>query len=240
MLRDFDVRDIRNQLLDPESQGKEIKPALNNALLDIVKEDSQVYPDALSEYMQGDFNEVSDLGEQVYLSNVENVICEWLDSNYHIQSLMRDANGNFVTEFKPAKTTQEAIDQFCALHGVDRSTVNILDIPDATEGNVGDENIDIEYYGEDDENEDNKLRLRDTKIDNLGFYLDTDENKIYFQLMPQQFLALIQQKCNKDGRGYRVYFKDNTTKTMYETQAYLPSEDVRFAIDVCIHYLNTK
>ena len=58
--------------------------------------------------------------------------------------------------------------------------------------------------------------------------------------MPQQFLALIQQKCNKDGRGYRVYFKDNTTKTMYETQAYLPSEDVRFAIDVCIHYLNTK
>lgn len=239
-LRDFAIRDIRNQLTDPESQGKEIKPALNNALLDIVKEDSQVYPDALSEYMQGDFNEVSDLGEQTYLSNVEDVICKWLDSNYHIQSLMKDTDGNFVTEFKPAKTTQEAIDQFCALHGVDRSTVNILDIPDATEGNVGGEDIDIEYYGEDDENEDNKLRLRDTKIDNLGFYLDTDENKIYFQLMPQQFLALIQQKCNKDGRGYRVYFKDNATKTMYETQAYLPSEDVRFAIDVCIHYLNTK
>ena len=239
-LRDFSIRDIRNQLTDPENQGKEIKPALNNALLDIVKEDSKIYPDAISEYMQDDFNEVNDIGEQAYLSNVEMPICKWLDTNYHIQSLMKDSEGNYILEFKPAKTTQEAIDQFCAIHGVDRNTVNILDIPEVNEGSVASGDVNLEYYGEEDESVDNKLRLRDTKIDTLGFYLDTDENKIYFQLMPQNYMALIQQKCNKEGKGYRVHFKDNNSKTMYETKAYLPSEEMRFAIDVCIHYMNSK
>ena len=57
MLRDFEVRNIRNQLLDPENQGKEIKSALNTSLLDCVKEDSKVYSSCISDYIQesGDY-----------------------------------------------------------------------------------------------------------------------------------------------------------------------------------------
>ena len=35
------------------------KPALNTQLLDMVKADSKIYAQALSEYMQEDFNEVT-------------------------------------------------------------------------------------------------------------------------------------------------------------------------------------
>ena len=50
---------------------------------------SKIYAQALSEYMQEDFNEVNNIGVQTYLKNCEIPLCEWLDKNYHIQTLYK-------------------------------------------------------------------------------------------------------------------------------------------------------
>ena len=238
MLRDFSVRDIRNQILDAKAQGNEIKPSLNNEILDMVKDDADIYTNAINEYLTA--NHVEDV--QAYLKANLTGVCDYLDKNYHIQTLMQDENGSFILEFKPSKSTQDAISQFCSLHGVNRADVNLLDIPDVqASGNVGsDDTVLASYEDEADNSEANKIRIRDTKIDTLGFYLDTDENIIYLIKLPANMLQLLRQKCNTEGKGYRVMFKDNDNHQMLQTSVYLPSEELKSVIDMCIFYLNHK
>ena len=54
MIRDFSIRDTANQLLSPEAQGKEIKPALNKEMMKIVEADISLAksgkPDELMAY----------------------------------------------------------------------------------------------------------------------------------------------------------------------------------------------
>ena len=217
MLRDFEVRDIHNQLLDPVSQNKEIKPTLNNQILAMCKEDSEIYVNALSDYMQGDSSEVNRLGEQTYLSNNESQICEYLDKTCHIQSLMKDVDGSFILDFKPAKTTQEAITQYCALHGVDRTKINILDIPDVTitEDKPSGIDSDVSYYDEyeDELDEDKLAKIIDTKIQTFGMYPDIENKRIYL-LLPHPdrnrvgLLTQLKKFTNTNGDGYSIVFRD--------------------------------
>ena len=217
MLRDFEVRDIHNQLLDPASQNKEIKPTLNNQILAMCKEDSEIYVNALSDYMQGDSSEVNRLGEQTYLSNNESQICEYLDKTCHIQSLMKDVDGSFILDFKPAKTTQEAITQYCALHGVDRTKINILDIPDVTitEDKPSGIDSDVSYYDEyeDELDEDKLAKIIDTKIQTFGMYPDIENKRIYL-LLPHPdrnrvgLLTQLKKFTNTNGDGYSIVFRD--------------------------------
>ena len=217
MLRDFEVRDIRNQLLDPSSQNKEIKPTLNNQILAMCKEDSEIYVNALSDYMQGDCSEVNRLGEQTYIANNESQICKYLDETYHIQSLMKDVDGSFILDFKPAKTTQEAITQYCALHGVDRTKINILDIPDVTitEDKPSGIDSDVSYYDEyeDEVDEDNLAKIIDTKIQTFGMYPDIENKRIYL-LLPHPdrnrvgLLTQLKKFTNTNGDGYSIVFRD--------------------------------
>lgn len=217
MLRDFEVRDIRNQLLDPSSQNKEIKPTLNNQILAMCKEDSEIYVNALSDYMQGDSSEVNRLGEQTYIANNESQICKYLDETYHIQSLMKDVDGSFILDFKPAKTTQEAITQYCALHGVDRTKINILDIPDVTitEDKPSGIDSDVSYYDEyeDELDEDKLAKIIDTKIQTFGMYPDIENKRIYL-LLPHPdrnrvgLLTQLKKFTNTNGDGYNIVFRD--------------------------------
>ena len=217
MLRDFEVRDIRNQLLDPVSQNKEIKPTLNNQILAMCKEDSEIYVNALSDYMQGDCSEVNRLGEQTYIANNESQICEYLDKTYHIQSLMKDVDGSFILDFKPAKTTQEAITQYCALHGIDRTKINILDIPDVTitEDKPSGIDSDVSYYDEyeDELDEDKLAKIIDTKIQTFGMYPDIENKRIYL-LLPHPdrnrvgLLTQLKKFTNTNGDGYSIVFRD--------------------------------
>ena len=251
-LRDFEVRDIRNQILDPDSQGKEIKPTLNNQILDMCKEDSKIYPEAMSEYLQEDYNEINVYGIQTYLSNCEDVICKWLDSHYHIQGLLKNEDGTFVEdfEFKPATSTQDAITQYCMLHGVDRSKVNLKDIEEYKGGsNINDSSCVLSDYEDDSDltSEEKLQHIKDTRIDTLGLYLDTDKMEITLMALPNQFMNFIQQRVNREEKGYRVFIKDtlglydvNKKGALYSTKSWLASEDIQLIQQLYLRYFKTR
>lgn len=239
-LRDFEVRDIRNQLLDPDNQGKEIKPTLNNQVLDMCKEDAKIYPNALSEYLQEDYQEIAEIGIQAYLDNMEFALCEWLDEHYHIQGLLKNEDGTFVedSEIKPAKTTQDAITQFCMLHGVDRSKVNLLDIEEYSGGELNTDEVD--YFMEDeDSSPDNLQKIIDTRVDTLGMYLDVENKRVILKTLPKQYMDFIQSKVNREGKGYQIRFKNSEDQKLYDCKAWLTSADISIIQQLYLQYFKS-
>lgn len=241
-LRDFEVRDIRNQLLDPASQNKEIKPTLNNQVLDCVKEDSKLYAQGISEYMTShNITDAQGINKDDLIS--------YLDKTYHIQSLMFDSDNNLVTSFEPTKDTQTAITLYCELHATDRDKINISDISevDSSADNLADAEYYIpDYYDEDDlspKSQDYETRLqqiKDTKIDTLGMYVDIDKKEVTLKVVPDNYMAFIQSRSNKEGKGYRIYFKDSAKKQMFVTSAYLESQEINIIQQMYIQYLTQK
>ena len=246
-LRDFDVRDIRNQLLDADSQGKEIKPTLNTQLLSCVKTDAKEYANTISDYIQtDDYKLAEELGDHKYLDLYHDTLCKYLDETCHIQELMTDDSGNYVMSFNPPKTTQGCIDVFCKLHGVDRASVNLLDIEEYTGGDISSNGVMINFDDIEEETEDNKQRLKDTRIDTLGLYLDTDSNEITLLFLPPEFMAVIKQHSNQNKQGYKLIFKDtfglvdkNSCGKLYETTSYIASEEISFIQQLFLHYFKT-
>lgn len=251
MLRDFDVRDIRNQILDEASQGKEIKPTLNNQVLDCVKEDAKVYTEAINDYIQssGDYAmiESEHMDIPTYLSLVHDALCKYLDKTVHIQDLYKDADGKYMDKFEASGQTQVALDEYCMLHGVDRSKVNLLDIEEYN----GDHNVSEASYiiGEDEvEDSEAKLqRIKDTRIDTLGLYMDTNKMEITLMALPPNYMQFIQSKVNREGKGYNVWFKDtlgyldaNKVGALYQTQSYLKSEDVQLIQQLYLQFFKNK
>ena len=177
MLRDFSVRDIRNQLLDENSQGKEIKPTLNNELIDCVKEDAKGYTEGLKACL---VNIDTTNQEQVNatLTVNEASIVDYLDKVYHIQSLMRDNDGNYVLEYEPSKKTQECIDLFCKVHATDRSKVNLLDIAEAT-ATVNTDDVVIEQGDE----STTQTEIMLAKIALLGQYCNVEQGLCYVKYL---------------------------------------------------------
>lgn len=251
MLRDFDVRDIRNQILDEASQGKEIKPTLNNQVLDCVKEDAKDYTEAISDYIQmsGDYAMIKsdNMDISTYLSLVHDALCEYLDKTVHIQDLYKDADGKYTDKFEASGQTQVALDEYCMLHGVDRSKVNLLDIEEYN----GEHNIaEASYIIGEDEAEDSEAklqRIKDTRIDTLGLYMDTNKMEITLMALPQNYMQFIQGKVNKESKGYNVWFKDtlgylNPEKkgALYQTKSYLRSEDVQTIQQLYLQFFKNK
>ena len=251
MLRDFDVRDIRNQILDEASQGKEIKPTLNNQVLDCVKEDAKVYTEAINDYIQlsGDYMmiESENMDISTYLDLMHDALCKYLDKTVHIQDLYKDEDGKYTDKFEASSQTQTALDEYCMLHGVDRSKVNLLDIEEYN----GEHNISEASYivGEDEiEDSEAKLqRIKDTRFDTLGLYMDTNKMEITLMALPPNYMQFIQSKVNREGKGYNVWFKDtlgyldaNKVGALYQTQSYLKSEDVQLIQQLYLQFFKNK
>ena len=239
-LRDFAVRDARNQLLDKDNQGKQIKPTLNNALFDIIKEDTEVYKDAINDWMTDDYQVVNEMGEQNYIDFHKEGIIKYLDENYHIQGLYKDENGLYSLDIPKTKETQEAIDLFCMLHDTDRSLVDIQDIPDisASSNESSPSEIYLDYEDEDDDAEAKQKRI-DSRVFNLGLNLDTDNKEVMLRLIPNPYMSYIKERTNKDGVGYNVILKDYENKMTYNTVSYIKSEDVQFIQEVYLSYFKS-
>lgn len=231
-LRDFDVRDIRNQLYDEENQGKEVKSTLNKQLLDCLATDAGDYAKGISDYLEE--NGIEDNKEQ-YLKEHEKEIESYLDKLYHIQKLYR-VGDDFVLTFEPeAKDTQKAIDMFCILHDTERSRIDIksieaVDTKDASDVDTTNIELSLEYYDEDDEAE--KWREVVNRVKILGLYPDVERKVVYLlRNVPDLYLNNIATRVNSVGNGYKVVFvifdKDGTAKTI-ETKSYLPSEEQGF------------
>lgn len=251
-LRDFEVRDIRNQILDAGSQGKEIKPTLNNQILDCVKEDAKEYSSAISDYItgSGDYQMIQsdNMSMSEYLDMVHDAICQHLDKTVHIQDLYKDEEGNYVDSFEPSKSTQEAITQYCMLHGVDRSKVDLKDIEEYTGGEGGlaaADSILADDYDETD-SEAKLQHIKDTRIDTLGLYMDSDKMEITLMALPQNYMKFIQDRVNRDHKGYQVIFKDtlgllNPEKKggLYITQSWLSSENINIIQKLYLQYFKS-
>ncbi len=177
MLRDFSVRDIRNQLLDANSQGKEIKPTLNNELIDCVKEDAQGYAEGLKACCVN-IDTTNQAIVNATLAANEQPIVDYLDKVYHIQSLMKDDDGNYVLEYKPSKKTQECIDLFCKVHATDRSKVNLLDIAEVS-ATVNTDDVAIEQ----DEESNVQTEFMLARIAMLGQYCDINQGLLYIRYL---------------------------------------------------------
>ena len=244
MLRDFEVRDSRNQILDKDNQGKEIKPTLNNQVLGMCKDDSAIYGDAVKEYIKTHDGSVDyEANAQGYLSSHYDDICKFLDANYHIQCLYQDEDGNYVLDFKPAKDTQTALNQYCKLHGVDRSQVDLKDIEEYS-GSAGVANAPT-IISDLEDDEDNLQRVKDARIDSLGLYMDIEKKEVTLLYIPQPYLKFIQDRVNRDGNGYRVYFKDsyglcdaNNKGGLYMTNSYLTSEAIQIIQELYFKFFN--
>lgn len=238
ILRDFEVRDIRNQLLNADSQGKEIKPTLNNQIFDMCKEDSKILPDATAKYLI-DRDIESVLDEADYLG--------YLDKNYHIQSVPRDDAGNFVISFSPAKETQSAIDQYCLYHSTDRSKIDIHDIEEVSASEAKSGNMETFEGFDDDEDLDDatkKLMAIDKRVTNFGMYADPYEKVLYLKnLGLGAHMTLIRGRCTEvdDGTGYSLRFRvdmpDGTSQYLQTTKPlYIPYKEINFVQGVYIDY----
>lgn len=238
ILRDFEVRDIRNQLLNADSQGKEIKPTLNNQIFDMCKEDSKILPDATAKYLI-DRGIESVLDEADYLG--------YLDKNYHIQSVPRDDAGNFVISFSPAKETQSAIDQYCLYHSTDRSKIDIHDIEEVSASEAKSGNMETFEGFDDDEDLDDatkKLMAIDKRVTNFGMYADPYEKVLYLKnLGLGAHMTLIRGRCTEvdDGTGYSLRFRvdmpDGTSQYLQTTKPlYIPYKEINFVQGVYIDY----
>ena len=173
-----------------------------------------------------------------YLNMIHDAICQYLDKTVHIQDLYKDEDGNYVDSFEPSKSTQEAITQYCMLHGVDRDKVNLLDIAEyVADGNINTDNID---YFQDEETETNLQKIIDTRVDTLGMYLDTDNKKIILLWVEPEYLNFIQQRCNHEGRGYQIRFKNNVTNQMVECNAWIASEEINIIQALYLKYFRDK
>lgn len=249
-LRDFEVRDIRNQLLDADSQNKEIKPTLNNQIIDCVKEDTKLYEKCIEKYASSRGYNLEELEKDEqslssWLYSNEKEILSDLDNECHIQSLYKE-DGLYRLRVKPKTDTQDLITQFCRFHATDRDSINILNIAEYVADNKVNDNVEYYIESDEDEDEDKLAKIIDTKIQVLGMYLDVEKKKIICLLpSPERgrnvFLTELSKFVNKTGDGYAIVFRDYWEKPGDRaTTSYISSKNLSIVQNLYLAYLGGK
>lgn len=243
MLRDFSIRHAEASLKDPEYQGKEIKPATNKLVIDIIAEDAGYYnkivPDALKAVIPNFDASSESLNIAVLGDKSEEVISginEKLRAE-HIDGVLHAENGELITQLSKLKETQAAIDLYCRLHSVDRSLINVKNLAEGTvnaDAPAGLSDVAGFSGGEDDGTD--MQALADSRVEAFGMFLDTEESRVILKMLPPQYMAFIRQRCNKEQNGYRIRFKDTANCMFYDTECYLPSEEVQTIQSMYIQY----
>lgn len=220
MLRIFEIEDCSRQLLSEEAQCKEIKPALNSAILGVIKEDAKHYKEVL-----------------------EN---EDLRSVYHIQGTITDSEGNIITDVPKTSDTQEAIDYFCMLHNVDRSKVNVLSIADVdvkeSTNALGGTDYDDEEESEEEQTRQQLERLINDRIQTLGLYVDYENKEISCLMLPSSWLQLIKQHTvpkDTDNTACNLIFIDYKNKQKYTTQVAVPTKEIMSIQSIYMTYFKS-
>lgn len=243
MLRDFSIRHAEASLKDPAYQGKEIKPATNKLVIDIIAEDTGYYnkivPDALKAVLPDYDVSVESIDTSVLGDRAEEIIAginEKLRAE-HIDGVLYAENGELITQLSKLKETQAAIDLYCRLHSVDRSLIDVKNLAEGTvnaDAPAGLSDVAGFSGGEDDETD--MQALADSRVEAFGMFLDTDESRVILKMLPPQYMEFIRQRCNKEQNGYRVRFKDTANRMFYDTECYLPSEEVPTIQSMYIQY----
>lgn len=243
MLRDFSIRHAEASLKDPAYQGKEIKPATNKLVIDIIDEDvgyyNKIVPDALKAVLPDydvsvesiDLSVLGDRAEEIISGINEKLRAE------HIDGVLYAENGELITQLSKLKETQAAIDLYCRLHSVDRSLIDVKNLAEGTvsaDAPAGLSDVAGFSGGEDDGTD--MQALADSRVEAFGMFLDTDESRVILKMLPPQYMEFIRQRCNKEKNGYRIRFKDTANRMFYDTECYLPSEEVPTIQSMYIQY----
>lgn len=243
MLRDFSIRHAEASLKDPAYQGKEIKPATNKLVIDIIDEDvgyyNKIVPDSLKAVLPDydvsvesiDTSVLGDRAEEIILGINEKLRAE------HIDGVLYAENGELITQLSKLKETQAAIDLYCRLHSVDRSLIDVKNLAEGTvsaDAPAGLSDVAGFSGGEDDGTD--MQALADSRVEAFGMFLDTDESRVILKMLPPQYMEFIRQRCNKEKNGYRIRFKDTANRMFYDTECYLPSEEVPTIQSMYIQY----
>lgn len=262
ILRDFSVRHVANSMQLPEAQGLEIKPALNSSLVSVLKEDAGLYSNVAYKFLEERGIPIKDGDTKLSLEQLETMdsVQEVLKANkndfvsalnkVYISTYATDDSGNICLDYfkangiklkskKDTIETQLAIDVFCKMHCVDRSNINLLSIDTSAAANSASklESDESLTFSDDDDSDDN-LAV-DRRVDTLGMYLDTENSIVILKLVPTNYMEYIKQRTNTEGKGYRIRFKDVENKKLYETQAYLASEEVQTIQQMYIMYFKS-
>lgn len=243
MLRDFSIRHAEASLKDPAYQGKEIKPATNKLVIDIIAEDAGYYnkivPDSLKAVLPDYDVSVESIDTSVLGDRAEEIISginEKLRAE-HIDGVLYAENGELITQLSKLKETQAAIDLYCRLHSVDHSLIDVKSLAEGTvnaDAPAGLSDVAGFSGGEDDETD--MQALADSRVEAFGMFLDTDESRVILKMLPPQYMEFIRQRCNKEKNGYRIRFKDTANRMFYDTECYLPSEEVPTIQSMYIQY----
>lgn len=222
LLRDFEIRDCGNQLLAEESQGKEIKPALNSAILGVLKADAKYYSEVLKD--------------------------ESLRDVYHISGSITDSEGNIIPNVPETKDTQEAITYFCMLHSLDRSKINVLNISDVTVSNDGmASESDIIHDSEYDYEDEAALALKRknemllNRISVLGMFVDIDNHEVVGLLLPMDMMNVVKGRLkSKEAKpnGFDFKLVDLSKNMKYNTPYVVDSVDISGLQSIYTTYLN--
>lgn len=235
LISEFEVRDCGVQLLDPNNQGKEIKPALNSAIIDIVKGDTKAYMGVLDKGIISD-EDYDFLKNKMYFS------CDFVDEDYKPTLEIKDCLRKAVESKKYNLDTQDAIDAFCMFHNIDRSKVNILSIPDVdvSSSSIGG-TLDSSYFDDDEEDTASMLEVAiNNRINTLGMYLDVDNKTLKALLVPDNYMQFIKSHTTKEGSGgYRLYFRDMANQTDYITPCEIMPKDVNIIQTMYIQYFKS-
>lgn len=212
-IRDFNIRDSRIQILSEEAQGKEIKPALNSMILDILKEDKELYDNYMKDH-----------------DTIEEEDIEVL----HIQKPYT-IDGVVQKELPKTDETQEALNIFCIIHDADRSKVNILNIAEVENSSQ----LSDDSYDFDEENTEEMLQLAiDNRIETLGMYVDLEKKEVHCKLVPENYMQFIKQRVVPEGSNeYKLFFKDTEKKVIYTTTCELPSAELGVIQSMYIQYM---
>lgn len=219
MLRDFEVRDIANQLRDPENQGKVIKQTLSNQLYGCLKTDVKAcekykgnYEMLKTEYVTGTDIDFENLSVPDDLQEAITLYCK-------LHNVDRTGIDILSPDAQPTTVSEEITSAYA-------------DYDD--------------FYNENVESEEELARLRDFKVQKFGIYTDIDNKQVYL-LMPnvneprgKGLLSLIKGQTNNEGKGYKIIFIDYQNNMHRPTPSYLTSQAISSVQKYYISYLGGK
>jgi hypothetical protein len=218
MLRDFEVRDIENQLRDPENQGKVIKQTLSNQLYGCLKVDVKLcekykgnYEMLKTEYVTGTDIDFENLSVPDDLQEAITLYCK-------LHNVDRTGIDILSPDAQPTTVSEEITNAYA-------------DYDD--------------FYNENVESEEELARLRDFKVQKFGIYADIENKKVYL-LMPNRqvteginLMNMIKGQSNSE-KGYKITFIDYEANKHCPTAAYLTSQAISSVQQYYIAYLGGK
>lgn len=239
LIMDFEIREIIESITAPEHQGGIIKPAINTYLHDALGDKCPLYNKAVESLLDTDYVEGTPLPQSLVDLGFKGMY-------------IKDGK---ITKVSNSKDLQEALDMFCAMYGIDRSTVNQLSSSDVVKKDEGTQKS--KGYTQEDFNEEyddymqSEQRLANmilAKLTETGVYVDNAKMHLYISQAPDQYLQVIQNLCitQPNGSCYRLYLVKNgvdgrpNLDDVIDTNCYFPTYNFATLMQCYRQLINTK